>query len=114
MAEDTTEILVDESSGKSIAEALREFWRAHSVTMGKKDWTRDDLYDRWKWGHVHDGVRDISRSSGLDSRCLSISDSFSAGYRSVDRMAFGADSGDSPAKNRRCNSGRSARRATPS
>ncbi len=46
MAEDTTEILVDESSGKSIAEALREFWRAHSVTAGKIDWTRDDLYDR--------------------------------------------------------------------
>jgi hypothetical protein len=48
MAEDTTEILVDESSGKSIAEALREFWRTHRVTMGEKDWTREDLYDRWK------------------------------------------------------------------
>jgi predicted RNase H-like HicB family nuclease len=48
LPKDTTEILVGQSSGKSIAEALREFWRAHSVTMGKKDWTRDDLYDRWK------------------------------------------------------------------
>jgi len=46
MAEDTAEIFVEESSGKSIAEALREFWRTHSVTMGEKDWTRDDLYDR--------------------------------------------------------------------
>ena len=46
LPKDTTEILVDESSGKSIAEALREFWRTHRVTMGKRDWTRDDLYDR--------------------------------------------------------------------
>jgi len=46
MPKDTTEILVGKSSGKIIAEALREFWRAHSVTMGKKDWTRDDLYKR--------------------------------------------------------------------
>jgi len=37
MPKDTTEILVGKSSGKIIAEALREFWRAHSVTMGKKD-----------------------------------------------------------------------------
>jgi hypothetical protein len=46
LAEDNPKVLVDQPSGKSIAEALREFWRAHSVTMGKKDWTRDDLYDR--------------------------------------------------------------------
>jgi len=46
LEEDNTENFVDESSGKIIAEALREFWCAHSVTMGKKDWTRDDLYDR--------------------------------------------------------------------
>ena len=46
LPEDTTQILVGRSSGKSIAEALREFWRSHSVTAGKIDWTRDDLYDR--------------------------------------------------------------------
>ena len=46
LPEDTTEILVVHSSGKSIAQALREFWRAHSVTMGRRNWTRDDLHDR--------------------------------------------------------------------
>ena len=46
LPEDTTEILVGQRSGKSIAEALREFWRAHRVTMGKRDWTRDDLHNR--------------------------------------------------------------------
>ena len=46
LPEDTTEISVGRTSGKSIAEALREFWRSHSVTAGKMDWTRDDLYDR--------------------------------------------------------------------
>ena len=46
LPKDTTEILVGRSSGKWIAKALREFWRTHSVTMGKRDWTRDDLYDR--------------------------------------------------------------------
>lgn len=46
MEEDTTEDFVDASSGKSNAEVTREFWRAHKVTMGEKDWTRDDLYDR--------------------------------------------------------------------
>ncbi len=48
MEEDITENFVDESSGKSIAEALREYWRTHRVTMGEKDWTRDDLYDRFR------------------------------------------------------------------
>ena len=42
---DTTEILVGQTSGKTIAEALREFWRTHRVTMGKKNWTRDDLHN---------------------------------------------------------------------
>jgi predicted RNase H-like HicB family nuclease len=37
LPEDTTEILVGQRSGKSIAQALREFWRAHRVTMGKRD-----------------------------------------------------------------------------
>jgi len=46
LPKDTTEILVGRTSGKSIAEALREFWRGHSVTMGKKDWTRGELHDR--------------------------------------------------------------------
>jgi predicted RNase H-like HicB family nuclease len=46
LPKDTTEILVGQSSGKSIADALREFWRAHRVTMGKRDWTRDDLHNR--------------------------------------------------------------------
>jgi predicted RNase H-like HicB family nuclease len=46
LPKDTTKILVGQSSGKSIAEALRKFWRTHRVTMGKRNWTRDDLYDR--------------------------------------------------------------------
>lgn len=46
LPKDTTEIVVGRSSGKSIANALREFWRTHRVTMGKRDWTRDDLYRR--------------------------------------------------------------------
>ena len=32
--------------GKATAAALREFWRTHRVTMGKRNWTRDDLYER--------------------------------------------------------------------
>lgn len=32
--------------GKATAAALKEFWRAHSVTIGKNTWTRDDLHDR--------------------------------------------------------------------
>ena len=31
LPEDTVEILVRQTSGKSVAAALREFWRAHSV-----------------------------------------------------------------------------------
>lgn len=46
LPEDTTEIVVGQPSGKSIAAALREFWRRHRVTMGNKDWTRDDLHNR--------------------------------------------------------------------
>jgi predicted RNase H-like HicB family nuclease len=46
LPEDTTEILVGQTSGKSIAEALREFWSAHSVTAGERNWTRDDLHNR--------------------------------------------------------------------
>jgi predicted RNase H-like HicB family nuclease len=46
LPEDTTEISVGRISGKSIAAALSEFWRNHSVTMAKRDWTRDDLHDR--------------------------------------------------------------------
>ena len=46
LPEDTTEILVGRTSGKSIARALREFWSTHSVTLGKRAWTRDDLYNR--------------------------------------------------------------------
>ena len=32
--------------GKATAAALKEFWRTHSVTAGKRSWTRDELYDR--------------------------------------------------------------------
>jgi hypothetical protein len=32
--------------GKATAAALKEFWRTHSVTAGKRSWTRDQLYDR--------------------------------------------------------------------
>ena len=46
LPKDTTEIVVAQSSGEGIAEALREFWRAHTVTMGKRSWTRDELHSR--------------------------------------------------------------------
>ncbi|MEO8050640.1 MAG: DUF6364 family protein [Acidobacteriota bacterium] len=32
--------------GKATAAALREFCRTHSVTIGKRRWTREELYDR--------------------------------------------------------------------
>jgi hypothetical protein len=32
--------------GKATAAALKDFWRTHSVTMGKRSWTRDELHDR--------------------------------------------------------------------
>jgi hypothetical protein len=38
--------LVGQTSGKRTVEALKEFWRSHSVTIGKKAWTRDDLHNR--------------------------------------------------------------------
>jgi hypothetical protein len=43
LPEDATEIVVG-TPGHSIAEGLREFWRSHRVTGGKRDWTRDDLH----------------------------------------------------------------------
>ncbi len=46
LPEDTSEILVGQTSGKSTAGALRKFWRARRVTLVKKDWTRDDLHNR--------------------------------------------------------------------
>ena len=46
LPEDTTEIVVGQTSGKSVAAALREFWRTHSVTLGKRTWTRNDLHNR--------------------------------------------------------------------
>jgi predicted RNase H-like HicB family nuclease len=46
LPEETTEILVGQTYGKSIAAALREFGRSHSVTRGKRAWTRDALHDR--------------------------------------------------------------------
>jgi predicted RNase H-like HicB family nuclease len=46
LLKNTTEIVVGQTSGKSIAAALREFWRTHSVTLGKRAWTRDDLHNR--------------------------------------------------------------------
>jgi predicted RNase H-like HicB family nuclease len=46
LPKDTTEILVGRSSGERIAEALREFWRAHRATRGKITWNRDDLHNR--------------------------------------------------------------------
>jgi predicted RNase H-like HicB family nuclease len=46
LPEDTTEIVSDKKCGNTIAEALREFWRGHSVTLGKNKWKRDDLYNR--------------------------------------------------------------------
>jgi hypothetical protein len=32
--------------GKATAAALREFWRIHSVTSGKRSWTRDEFHGR--------------------------------------------------------------------
>lgn len=31
---------------RAAAAALRDFFRTHSVTIGKRTWTRDDLHER--------------------------------------------------------------------
>ena len=39
-------LVQERDTGKATAAALKDFWGTHSVTVGKRGWTRDDLHDR--------------------------------------------------------------------
>lgn len=36
----------EKDPGKATAAALKDFFQGNTVTIGKKKWTRDELYDR--------------------------------------------------------------------
>ena len=39
-------VVREQDPRRAAATALRDFFRTHSVTIGKRIWTRDDLHER--------------------------------------------------------------------